>query len=35
VLFVLSFMAQKGLRPYSFNIRGNAGLLQGIFSKWA
>ena len=28
---VLSFMRQKGLRPYSFNIRGTLSLLQGFF----
>jgi hypothetical protein len=32
VLFVLSFMAQEGLKPYSFNIRGNAGILQEFFT---
>jgi hypothetical protein len=30
-VFVLSFMTQKGLRPYWFNIRGTLILLQGYF----
>ena len=30
-VFVLSFMRQKGLRPYSSNIRGNANLAQAFF----